>query len=134
MSSENPIPKWVVGEPLPVGVVREWARWGRSGDWLFSHVPAARERFAAFRAPLVGYGAWDDPIAPPSSVDALLACFTGTRARRVAIQRAELPAAHVGHLGLLRPVPGSSVWPEFRRFVLECSSGARAPAPLELQL
>jgi len=117
----NPIPKWAVGEPLPVGVAREWARWGTSPDWLFSYVPDARERFAAFRAPLVAYGAWDDTIAPPSSVDALLACFTGTRAERVRIERGELPSPNVGHFGLLRPVPGSSVWPRFRRFVLECS-------------
>jgi predicted alpha/beta hydrolase len=126
----NPIPKWVVGEPLPVGVVREWARWGTSEDWLFSHVPDARERFAAFRAPLVAYGAWDDPIAPPSSVDALLACFTGTRARKVVIQRGDLPARNVGHFGLLRPVPGSHVWPDFLRFVLECT-GHRSSPPSE---
>ncbi len=117
----DPIPKWVVGERLPVGVVREWARWGTSGDWLFPHVPDARQRFAAFRAPLVAYGAWDDPIAPPSSVAALLACFTGTRAERIVIERGDLPAASVGHFGLFRPVPGSSVWPEFERFVLECA-------------
>jgi predicted alpha/beta hydrolase len=115
----DPLPKCVVGEALPAGVAREWARWGTSEDWLFSHVPDARERFAAFRAPLLAYGAWDDPIAPPSSVDALLACFTGTRAERVTIGRGELPASKVGHFGLLRPRPGSSVWPRFRRFVLE---------------
>jgi len=123
----DPIPKWVVGEPLPVGVVREWARWGTSGDWLFSHVPDARERFAAFRAPLVAYGAWDDPIAPPSSVDALLACFTGTRAKRIAIERGDLPSPSVGHLGLFRRVPGASVWPQFERFVLECSRPRALP-------
>jgi predicted alpha/beta hydrolase len=116
----NPIPKWVVGERLPAGVVREWARWGTSADWLFSHVPGARERFAAFRAPLLAYGAWDDPIAPPRSVEALLACFTGTQARRVAIERGDLPTAKVGHFGLLRRVPGSDLWPQFERFVLEC--------------
>ena len=112
---------------LPVGVVREWARWGTSGDWLFSHVPDARERFAAFRAPLVAYGAWDDPIAPPSSVDALLACFTGTRAKRIAIERGDLPAPSVGHLGLFRRVPGASVWPQFERFVLECARPRALP-------
>ncbi|HWP09369.1 MAG TPA: alpha/beta fold hydrolase [Polyangiaceae bacterium] len=116
----DPIPKCVVGEALPAGVAREWAFWGRSPDWFFSHVPDARARFAAFGAPLVSYGAWDDPIAPPSSVEALLACFTGTRAERVAIGPGELPAPRVGHFGLLRPVPGASVWPQFRRFVLEC--------------
>jgi len=89
-------------------------------------VPDARERFAAFRAPLVACGTWDDLIAPPSSVDALLACFTGTRARRVAIEHGDLPAPRVGHLGLFRPVPGSSVWPQFERFILECAGGARA--------
>jgi predicted alpha/beta hydrolase len=114
----DPIPKWVIGEPLPVGVAREWASWGRSGDWLFPHVPAAREHFAAFRAPILGYGAWDDLIAPPSAVDALLACFTGTRVERVAIQHGDIASGKVGHLGLLRPTPGSKVWPQFLRFIL----------------
>jgi predicted alpha/beta hydrolase len=116
----NPIPKWVIGESIPAGVAREWARWGTSGDWFFPYVPDARERFAAFRAPLVSYGAWDDPIAPPSAVDALLACFTGTRAGRVAFERGDLAAPKVGHFGLLRPMPGVRVWPEFERFVLDC--------------
>lgn len=123
----NPIPKWVIGEPLPAGVAQEWARWGRSGDWLFAFISEAHQRFAAFRAPLLAYGAWDDPIAPPSAVDALVACFTGTRPERVALGPADVPTACIGHFGLLRETPGSYLWPSFRRFVLE-RYAARAPA------
>jgi len=122
----DPIPKWVIGEPLPAGVAREWASWGRSGDWLFPHVPAARERFAVFRAPILAYGAWDDVIAPPSAVDALLACFTGARVERVALERAHVATGKIGHLGLLRPTPGGTVWPQLLRFILERCHNAHA--------
>jgi predicted alpha/beta hydrolase len=91
----RPLGEWLAG-----GGIRS-VSWG----WLFPHVPDARERFAALRAPLVAYGAWDDLIAPPSSVGALLACFTGTRPERVVIELGSLPAARVGHFDLLRPLP-----------------------------
>ncbi|HEX2735718.1 MAG TPA: alpha/beta fold hydrolase [Polyangiaceae bacterium] len=118
----NPIPRWMIGEPLPAGVAREWSHWGRSGDWLLSCVPGARERYAAFSAPILSYGAWDDKVAPPSAVNALLDCFTGTRPTRVALQRADLATPRVGHFGLLRSTPGRLVWPDFKRFVLECQA------------
>lgn len=37
------VPAWLgLGEALPAGVAREWARWGRHPDWLLGHVAGAR--------------------------------------------------------------------------------------------
>lgn len=53
-------------------------------------------------------------------MDALLACFTGTRPELVALEPSDVPTPKVGHFGLFRAVPGSRVWPAFERFVLGC--------------
>ena len=98
------VPGWTgIGEAIPTGVAREWARWGRSRGWSLAHVPGDAERYAAFDRPLRAYSISDDEIAPPRAVSALLARFRSTEPERIELTPAELGVSRLGHLGVFRP-------------------------------
>ncbi|MGD8317021.1 MAG: alpha/beta fold hydrolase [Myxococcales bacterium] len=112
----DPIPKWVVGEELPVGVAREWLRWGRSADWLLTYVEGADARYARFSRPILAYSISDDDIAPPRAVDDLLRRFTGAEVTRVDVAPEDLGRPSIGHVGLFRPTNTERVWQHWLRF------------------
>lgn len=117
------IPGWTgLGQPLPRGVGREWARWGRDADWLLPHVPEAAACYAAFDRPLRAYAMSDDPIAPPRAVSALLERFRGTVVERVELQPADFGTTRLGHLGVFRPGKTERLWAEFLEYGLKHSA------------
>jgi predicted alpha/beta hydrolase len=124
------IPGWLgLREALPSGVGREWARWGRSRDWLLTHVPGAAARYATFDRPLRAYAMLDDPIAPPRAVSALLERFRDTRVERIDLAPGDLGLSRLGHVGLFRPGPTERVWRELLAFAESCLETPRARAP-----
>jgi predicted alpha/beta hydrolase len=112
----DPIPKWVVGEELPAGVAREWLSWGRSADWLMTHIEGADARYASFSSPILAYAISDDDIAPPRAVDDLLRRFTSADVTRVDITPEALGRSGIGHVGLFRPTNTVRVWEHWLRF------------------
>jgi predicted alpha/beta hydrolase len=121
----DPIPRWVVGEELPAGVAREWLSWGRSDDWLMSHIDGANERYARFSNPILAYAISDDDIAPPRAVDDLLRRFTSADVTRVDVTPEELGRSSIGHVGLFRPTHSERVWKHWLRFAKEKSDDYR---------
>lgn len=114
------IPGWTgLGEPLPRGVGREWARWGRAADWLVSYVPEAAARYRAFDRPLRAYAMRDDPIAPPRAVSALLRRFQSTTVERIDLEPHSFELARLGHLGLFRPGKTEPLWAELLEYALK---------------
>jgi predicted alpha/beta hydrolase len=112
----DPIPKWVVGEELPVGVAREWLSWGRSADWLLTYIEGADARYASFSRPILAYAISDDDIAPPRAVDDLLRRFTSADVTRVDVTPEDLDRPRIGHVGLFRPSNTDRVWERWLRF------------------
>jgi predicted alpha/beta hydrolase len=98
-----------VGEDLPAGVAREWARWCRSPGYLLDHVPGARERFGAVRAPIDVFAIADDPYAPEEAVRAYARCLPRARVRRWTPAEAGLD--RIGHFGFFRPA-ARRLWDE----------------------
>lgn len=122
------VPGWTgIGEAIPAGVAREWARWGRSREWSLSHVPEAGARYAAFDRPLRAYAMLDDPMAPPRAVADLLSRFDSTPVERVDLDPRRLGVPKLGHLGPLRPAQ-SMLWPDMLAFFEHHSSPRRAAA------
>jgi predicted alpha/beta hydrolase len=115
------VPAWTgLGAALPRGVAREWARFGRTHDWLLSHVPGARERYATFDRPLRAYAMTDDPIAPPRAVSDLLSRFRATDVERCVLSPETLGVKRLGHLGPFRSGSGERLWPELEAFASAC--------------
>ncbi len=113
------LPAWTgPAGPLPRGVAREWARWGRSRDWYLSREPAAACLLGRFPAPLLAYAIGDDDIAPPRAVAALLQRFSATVPIRRDIDPQQLGLRRLGHVGLLRPRPETeAIWQEILAFL-----------------
>lgn len=107
------LPSWLgIGEDLPAGVARQWARWCRTRGYLIPHVPGARERFRTVRAPLLAWSFEDDPYAPKRSVDALLAYFENAEVEHRHLAGDALPGGRVGHFGFFRTGATEVLWEE----------------------
>jgi len=90
-----------LGEDLPMGVAREWARWCRSPGYLFDHVPGAAARMGRLHVPTRVLHVADDRYAPPRAMRALVQRLP--RAEADLLRPADLGLDAIGHFGLLRP-------------------------------
>jgi predicted alpha/beta hydrolase len=113
------LPRWTgLAGPLPQGVAREWARWGRSQNWYLSQEPESADLLARFSAPILAYGVSDDLIAPPRAVTAFLDQFAATAPIRRNVDPRQIGLGKIGHVGLLRPSQEIEViWQEILDFL-----------------
>lgn len=113
-----------LGEDLPAGVAREWARWGRRADYFTGEL-AAEPGFAALRAPWLAVYASDDEIATPENASGLLSLYphADKETRVLRPEERNLPA--IGHLGLFSR-RRRALWPEISDWLLERVSSRAA--------
>jgi predicted alpha/beta hydrolase len=119
------------GEDVPAAVADEWARWGRHRDYVLSHQPDTRERFARLTLPICMVRIADDPLAPRRAVDALASYYTGATIERRLLDPAELGGGAIGHFGFFRQRHGELLWPHALAFLrLHLSAPAHVDAAL----
>jgi predicted alpha/beta hydrolase len=96
-----------LGEDLPAGVARQWARWCRRraylGDWT------GHERV---RAPLLAVSFPDDPYAPPPAVVALHSHYRGADVEQRVVTARQAGVERIGHFGYFRLGDGHPLWAE----------------------
>jgi predicted alpha/beta hydrolase len=117
---------FMLGEPLPSGVAREWASWCKDPDYLFgARFGLPVERYSRIVPHLLAWSFADDGIAPPRAVADLLRRYASARVhhRHVDPQRAGL--GRVGHFGFFRDRFRDSLWRDTREFLV----GGVAPRP-----
>jgi len=108
------LPGWTMGgsAPLPAGVARQWAHWGRMKGWAYDD-PAMREHRAA-SALAVPVHLWDvsddHTFGPARAVDALAAQFRNAAVQRHTLRPADVGLARLGHFGAFRREPGPKAW------------------------
>jgi len=111
------VPGWAgIGEDLPGGVAREWARWCTSPGYLLDHVEGSRERFARFTAPTLFYSFTDDDYAPRAAVDHYLSTLSGSERVHRRFAPADLATKEIGHFGFFRQRFEPTLWREVLRF------------------
>jgi len=115
-----------LGEDLPAGVAREWARWCTHPDYLIGGHPDAVARFARFDRPSVFYSFTDDDFAPSGAVRALLARLSSARVEHRRVDPVDLGTGPIGHFGFFRPKCREPLWTEALTFFLDAFEG-RAP-------
>ena len=78
---------------------------------MFRDAPERRRAYAAIRAPILAWSFTDDGYAPPASVDALLAYFSGAKieSRRRSPSGMDGP---IGHFGFFRDRFRETLWTE----------------------
>lgn len=115
------LPAAVLGgsEDVPAAAAEQWARWGRHPDYVLSHAPDVRARFARLTLPICFVRISDDPIAPRRAVSALASCYAGAAIESRLFEPRELESRGIGHFGLFRPTPGERAWPHALGFLRE---------------
>jgi predicted alpha/beta hydrolase len=115
-----------LGEDLPSGVARQWARWCLHPDYLISEHLDARERFARFDAPTLFFSFTDDEYAPEAAVDHLLRRLRRAPIQHVRLAPEERGADAIGHFGFFRPRFATTLWIEAVEFLRDALEGRQA--------
>lgn len=100
-----------LGEDLPAGVARQWARWGRHPEYLMRDGTAAwREGFESLDLPILGIGFADDAYAPQRSMAAILALYANALVEHRHLAPRDLGVESVGHFGFFRQRHRETLW------------------------
>lgn len=102
-----------MGEDMPAGVAREWARWGRRRGYVTdADGGALRPGYARIAFPIRSYSFSDDRLAPPRAVEALLGFYAAARVERRALTPRDLGVRAIGHWGFFRDRFRDPLWVE----------------------
>jgi len=97
------------GDDVPLGVAREWAKWGKDPRYVFSHAePLGGMGYTRYAGPIRGVCFEDDTYAPRAAMESLLALYTGAR------KELQMRPGPVGHFGFFRQ---PALWPETAAFL-----------------
>jgi predicted alpha/beta hydrolase len=112
-----------LGEDLPGGVAREWARWCRNPNYISDErgVPL-RPYFNDFSGPLLAYSFSDDRFAPRAAVEALLGFYPRARKAHRHLSPADLNVDAIDHFGWLKESFRSPLWEEMASWLLQQAS------------
>src|SRR6185436_2916139 len=101
-----------LGEDLPGGVSREWARWCRSPHYMIDDAGAPlRPYFDRFTGPLLALDFPHDHLAPPEAVSALASYYTRAEVYRQRIDPKTVGLPALGHFGFFRDAARDALWP-----------------------
>ncbi len=96
---------------LPGPIVREWAAWGSSKDYLFDpRFGLDTSAYARFKVPLLAYSFEDDGYASRAAVEALNARYSAAKQTHRHIAR--VPGKTYGHFGYFRESQRDTLWRE----------------------
>ncbi|HYH98146.1 alpha/beta fold hydrolase [Hyalangium sp.] len=118
-----------LGEDLPGGVAREWARWCRNPAYISDKrgVPL-RPYFEDFSGPLLAYSFSDDRSATRAAVDALTAFYRRAQKERRHLSPADLKVDVIDHFGWLREGFRSPLWEDMAAWLQEQAAAVRPGA------
>jgi predicted alpha/beta hydrolase len=102
------------GDDVPLGVAREWCKWGRDPRYVYSYAePRGGLGYTAYTGPLRAYAIADDTYAPPTAVEHLLSLYKAARKELRTLQPDGRP---IGHFGFFRR---RDLWDEPIRWLLD---------------
>jgi predicted alpha/beta hydrolase len=101
-----------LGEDLPAGVGKQWARWCRSPGYIENAFgrEVNRDGYDSFRAPIFALHASDDPIATSENVEDLLRLFPQASKQVRMIEPREFGYDSIGHIDYFRR-GRNGIWP-----------------------
>lgn len=112
------VPGWAgLGEDLPAGVARQWARWCLDPEYLLGERPELRERLAAYDGRVLSLGFADDGFAPEVNVRWLAQQLRGAQVEHRQLHPHELGLPELGHFGAFRATAATSLWPRLVGFL-----------------
>ena len=110
--SLSPASRFGLGEDLPAGVGRQWARWCRSSGYIYTDESlTTRENFHHFTSPIYSLGFSDDNFAPRRATEALLGFYKNAPSRLEYLTPSDVGLRQVGHFGFFREHGRETLWP-----------------------
>ena len=102
----------VVTGDLPAGVVRQWAEWCDTPDYVRGALGLESTYFHRIAAPMWFYDFTDDTYAPSRAAAALRGWYTHAKSTHRVIAPADLGLRRVGHFGPFRAGITERLWDE----------------------
>lgn len=105
---------------VPAGVIRQWARWGRSHGYLFNPAHGLdTARYRRLDIPALVLEFTDDTdFAPPAAVDALLAEMPNLKVTRRRSSPKDAGVKQIGHLGFFKEALRDTLWRDTADWIL----------------
>lgn len=117
------IPGWAgLGEDLPAGVARQWARWCLHPEYFLGERPELRERLATYDGRVLSLGFADDGFAPESNVRWLVQQLRSARAEHRQLTPRALGLPELGHFGAFRATAAATLWPRLVAFLHDATA------------
>ncbi|MFN2549916.1 MAG: serine aminopeptidase domain-containing protein [Myxococcales bacterium] len=92
------------GDDVPLGVAREWAKWGKDPRYVFSYAePRGGLGYTGYKGRLRMLTFEDDSYAPKTAAESLLSLYTNAR------KELQVRPGPMGHFGFFR---NPALWPE----------------------
>ena len=108
-----------MGENLPAGVARQWARWGRHPGYFLSEcTPAECEHYVRLGFPIRFYHFTDDEFAPLPAVRGLADIYRAAETEVVTRAPQDLGVSAIGHFGWLKPHFRDTLWQQMADWLL----------------
>jgi predicted alpha/beta hydrolase len=112
----------MVGD-VPRRAMLQWRDWCQHPDYLFGHLPEAREAYATFAPPVLAVSFSDDELLGRAAIDDL--CGRLPKDRLTRIHHEPLPGEQLGHFGAFQPGPGPRHWSRWFEPLLGGGAGER---------
>ncbi len=118
------IPAGLMGEELPAGVAREWARWCRNPEFICDEYGRPlRKHFESWHGQLRSYAIADDEMyAPKAAVETLTRYFTSADREVRYLRPKDHGLKQLGHFGFFRPGTRSALWQETADWLRKAAS------------
>ncbi|MCA9656149.1 MAG: alpha/beta fold hydrolase [Myxococcales bacterium] len=122
------VPGWTgIGEDLPGGVARQWARWCRSPEYFLSEHPSLREQLAGYTGRVRALSFEDDELVPEANARWLLRTLEGATVEHLRLSPSEVSLPRIGHFGFFRATAADRLWPLAVEHLVAAAHGREAP-------
>ena len=114
-----------LGENLPAGVAKEWARWCRHPAYFVeADGEPIKLNLDRFTGPVISYSIDDDWMAPRAAVDALYEHFSGAKRERRHVRPGDCGVDALGHFGFFRDPGRQALWPAALAWIASATAQA----------
>lgn len=123
------VPGWMgIGEDLPSGVARQWARWCRSPAYYLDEHPEYGRRMSNYTGPALVLSFSDDDYVPLRNARWLLDRLQGAEVEHRHVFPEEVGLRSIGHFGFFRR-KNAVLWPLAVRYFDALLESSWRPAP-----
>lgn len=109
-------------EDLPKDMALEWKKWCCSKNYLFDHIPEAKQKYETITCPIKSFSAEDDNYAPKATVDWLTNKYSNASIERKHLTPKSLKLKNIGHFGFFRSKNKVPIWNQFLEEIIELSN------------